>query len=140
MSVDVLGADVVSSAPELARLTLDVARVHHDAAACGGERLVYGGHTIGLALSQAVRAFPDMITVLGWHGFDHLGPVHEGDALTSSVTVDKVETGPGTSSVVHLRSLLFAGAERRPVLDSRFIAVFPPAPAGTNSSDPKDES
>src|SRR6202034_154238 len=49
------GGDVVSSAPELARLTLNVAMVHHDASAAGGQRLVYGGHAIGLALAQAAR-------------------------------------------------------------------------------------
>lgn len=35
--------DVVSSAPELARLTLNVAAVHHDEFAGGSGRLVYGG-------------------------------------------------------------------------------------------------
>ena len=40
-------ADVVSSAPELARLTLNIAAIHHDSRV-GGSRLVYGGHTIGL--------------------------------------------------------------------------------------------
>ncbi|MFY9763457.1 MAG: MaoC family dehydratase, partial [Mycobacterium sp.] len=47
-------ADVVSSAPELARLTLNIAAVHQDSR-IGGRRLVYGGHTIGLALAQASR-------------------------------------------------------------------------------------
>jgi 2-methylfumaryl-CoA isomerase len=45
------GGDTVSCAPELARLSLNVATAHHDPAAGGrGRRLVYGGHTIGLAL------------------------------------------------------------------------------------------
>ena len=47
--------DVVSSAPELARLSLNIAATHHDSRV-GGQRLVYGGHTIGLALAQATRA------------------------------------------------------------------------------------
>ena len=47
-------ADVVSSAPELARLSLNIAATHHDSRV-GGQRLVYGGHTIGLALAQASR-------------------------------------------------------------------------------------
>ena len=47
-------ADVVSGAPELARLTLNVAATHHDSRV-GGQRLVYGGRTIGLALAQATR-------------------------------------------------------------------------------------
>lgn len=52
-------------APGLARLTVNVARTHHDDE--GGRRLVYGGHTIGIALTQAVRALPQMVTVLAWH-------------------------------------------------------------------------
>src|SRR5690606_11310680 len=75
----VTGGDVVTSAPELARLTLNIAKVHHDAAASGQGRLVYGGHTIGLALHQAVRALPELVTVVAWHGCDHTGPVREGD-------------------------------------------------------------
>ena len=47
-------ADVVSSAPELARLSLNIAATHHDSRV-SGQRLVYGGHTIGLALAQATR-------------------------------------------------------------------------------------
>src|SRR5579875_2495644 len=54
--------DVVSSAPELARLTLNIAAVHHDSRV-GGQRLVYGGHTIGLALAQASRLLPNLATV-----------------------------------------------------------------------------
>ena len=54
--IEIDGGDVVSGAPELARLTLNIARVHHDEQAAGGTRLVYGGHTIGIALSQAARS------------------------------------------------------------------------------------
>jgi len=120
---EVAGGDVVSCAPELARLTLNVAKVHHDAFASGTGRLVYGGHTIGLALHQAVRALPAMVTVVGWHGCDHLGPVREGDTLTSSVEVERQEN----SGLVHLRSRV---AARHPegrssdVLDWRFVAVL----------------
>jgi hypothetical protein len=49
--------DVVSSAPELARLALNIAAAHHDSRV-GGRRLVYGAHTIGLALGQASRCCP----------------------------------------------------------------------------------
>jgi acyl dehydratase len=116
--IEVAGGDVVSNAPELARLTLNVAQVHHDAEAAGGRRLVYGGHTIGIALSQASRALPGLLTVLAWHGCDHVGPVHEGDTLRSVVTVEKAERGSG---VVHLRSLVTSDAG--PVLDWRFVAL-----------------
>lgn len=118
------GGDVVSSAPELARLTLNVASVHHDAAAAGGTRLVYGGHTIGLALAQATRALPGIVTVAGWHGCDHLGPVHEGDTLHSTVTVESVEPLPDAGALVHLRSRVWAaGPEPREVLDWRYVVV-----------------
>jgi acyl dehydratase len=116
--------DVVSSAPELARLTLNVAAVHHDAAAAGGQRLVYGGHAIGLALAQAARVLPSLVTVAAWHGCDHLGPVHEGDTLRSVIDIERVDLLPGAGALVQLRSLVRADGEPgRDVLDWRFIAV-----------------
>jgi acyl dehydratase len=122
---EVTGGDVVSSAPELARLTLNVAAVHHDARAGGGERLVYGGHTVALALSQTARAMPALVTVAGWHSCDHLGPVREGDTLRSTITVDLVDYLPEGGGLVHLRSLVRADGEPdRDVLDWRFVAVL----------------
>ena len=48
------------AAPELARLTLNVAKAHTDAGASAhGRRLVYGGHTIAIAAAQATRAIPE---------------------------------------------------------------------------------
>lgn len=126
---EVGGGDVVSGAPELARLTLNVAQVHHDeAAAGGGGRLVYGGHTIGVALSQAARALPNLVTVTGWHGCDHTGPVREGDTLHSRVVVERLEPLPGSGGLVHLRSLVravdAADGAVRDVLDWRYVAVM----------------
>jgi acyl dehydratase len=120
------GGDVVSSAPELARLTLNVARTHHDARASGGTRLVYGGHTIGLALAQAARALPNLVAVVAWHGCDHVGPVHEGDTLSSELVVERRQALPGGGGLVHLRSLVEAASDGEPakVLDWRFVAVM----------------
>ena len=117
-------ADVVSSAPELARLTLNIAATHHDSRV-GGRRLVYGGHTIGLALAQATRVLPNLVTVLGWESCDHTGPVHEGDTLYSEVHVEgATPLGAGRGGVLRLRSLVFAAAEEpRQVLDWRFSAL-----------------
>jgi acyl dehydratase len=118
--------DVVSGAPELARLTLNVAATHHDSR-IGGRRLVYGGHTIGLALAQASRLLPNLVTVLGWESCDHTGPVHEGDTLYSELHVETAEpTDHG--GVLELRSLVYAvsdtaGEPDRPVLDWRFSAL-----------------
>ena len=111
------GGDVVSSAPELARLTLNMAMAHHDAQAAGGQRLVYGGHTVGLALAQAARSLPSLVTVAAWHGCDHLGPVHEGDTLRSTISVEQVDSLPAGGGLVHLRSRVRAeapGARRTP--------------------------
>ncbi|MFA6576642.1 MAG: acyl dehydratase, partial [Nocardioides sp.] len=123
----VSGGDMVSSAPELARLTLNVAAVHHDRAAGGGTRLVYGGHTIGLALAQAVRALPDLATVLAWESCDHVGPVREGDTLRSRVTVERVRQLSSGWTVLDLRSEVTAdgdgAGDLRPVLDWRFSAL-----------------
>jgi acyl dehydratase len=121
------GGDVVSAAPELARLTLNIATAHHDAQAAGGQRLVYGGHAIGLALAQAARSLPSLVTVAAWHGCDHLGPVHEGDTLRSVVHVERAGPLPGGGALASLRSLVMAeeaGSELRDVLDWRYLAVI----------------
>ena len=118
--------DVVSNAPELARLTLNIAAAHHDSRV-GGRRLVYGGHTIGLALAQASRLLPNLATILGWESCDHTGPVHEGDTLYSELRIDSAEpTHHG--GVLKLRSLVYAVGESadepdRQVLDWRFSAL-----------------
>ena len=89
----VAGGDVVSSAPELVRLTHNLAKVHHDATV-GGRRLVYGGHSIGLALHHLVRALPGLVTVTSWRSCDHTAPVHEGDTLHSRIVVEDVVRTP----------------------------------------------
>lgn len=113
--------DVVSSAPELARLTLNVAATHHDSRVAG-QRLVYGGHTIGLALAQASRLLPNLVTVLGWQSCDHTAPVHEGDTVYSELRIESAR-----DSVLELRSLVYAvgagGEPDRQVLDWRFTAL-----------------
>jgi acyl dehydratase len=122
----ITSGDVVSSAPELARLSLNIAAVHHDERV-GGSRLVYGGHTIGLALAQLTRALPDLVTILGWESCDHTGPVREGDTLTSQIEV-LGHTSLEQGAALHLRSLVTAhraGADPAPVLDWRYTALVP---------------
>jgi len=130
--LDVAGGDVVSSAPELARLTGNVAAVHHDRHAAGGERLVYGGHTIGLALLHVQRALPNFVAVTGWQGCDHLGPVHEGDTVYSTVRVDTVHP-------VSLGQLLMLSVETRKLIHDETVEVLRWQPyvlvAGTEAQD-----
>jgi acyl dehydratase len=121
------GGDVVSSAPELARLTLNVATAHHDATG-NGRRLVYGGHTIGIAASQLTRVLPELVTIVAWHGCDHVAPVLEGDTLTSEIELERCEPLPGGGGLVHLRSWVRAQRtpddERHAVLDWRLVGVM----------------
>ena len=116
------GGDVVSSAPQLARLTLNIAAVHHDEQAGGGSRLVYGGHTIAVAMAQLSRALPRLVNVPGWYSCDHLAPVREGDTLRSAVTVERVRELSDWGKLVDLRSRVRTG-DGQAVLDWRFAAV-----------------
>jgi acyl dehydratase len=126
------GGDVVSSAPELARLSLNVAAVHRDRHAHrDGRRLVYGGHTIGLAAAQASRSLPEIATIVGWHSCEHLAPVHEGDTLYSELELERMDALSNGGALAHLRSRVVAlGGDGdddadggTPVLDWRFVAV-----------------
>ncbi len=122
------GGDVVTSAPELARLTLNIAAVHHDSAATAdGERLVYGGHTIGIAAAHVSRALPTLVTILGWQSCDHLGPVHEEDTLYSEIHLERCEP-LASGGLVHLRSLVRSrrkGADTSTdVLDWRLVGLL----------------
>jgi acyl dehydratase len=121
------GGDVVSAAPELARLTLNVAAAHHDeTATAAGRRLVYGGHTIGIAAAHLTRALPSMITIAGWHSCDHLGPVYEGDTLHTALALERTEPLAGGGGLAHLRARVTATreGERLDVLDWRLAGVF----------------
>jgi acyl dehydratase len=124
-----LGGDVVSAAPELARMTLNVAVAHHDAREAG-RRLVYGGHTIGIAAAHVTRVLPNLVTFVAWHGCDHIGPVLEGDTLSSVIELERVQPLPGHQGgwLVHLRCRVSATrgdpAQTVDVLDWRPVAVI----------------
>ena len=96
------------------------------AGAAAGGRLVYGGHTIGLALAQANRALPNLVTVTGWDSCDHTGPVHEGDTLSSTILVEEATPLAAGGGVLRLRSTVVAHGDDsdREVLDWRFRVLM----------------
>ncbi|MBL8579911.1 MAG: hypothetical protein JNK47_22120 [Mesorhizobium sp.] len=122
----IASGDVVSSAPELARLTMNLAIIHHDRTVTG-KRLVYGGHTIGIAAAQITKALPSLVTILAWSDCDHLGPVHEGDTLHSTVTIEGRDPLRSGGGLVHLRSQVRAtdmDGKVSDVLDWRLSGLF----------------
>lgn len=122
--------ETVSSAPELARLSLNLAMTHTDpTAGAHGQRLVYGGHVIGVAAAHLTRVLPDLATILAWRSCDHLGPTFEGDLLRSQITLEELES-LSDGGLVHARILISAQApaqddDPREVLDWRLTALMP---------------
>jgi acyl dehydratase len=98
------GGDSVTGAPELARLSLNIAKAHTDPGShSSGKRLVYGGHTIGIAAAQVTKVLPNLVTIIGWHHCNHLAPVFEGDCLRSTVHLEDTESLPDGGGLVTLR-------------------------------------
>jgi acyl dehydratase len=78
----------VTAAPELARLTLNVATAHTDATGSSHGRR---GRTISIAAAHVTRALPRLATIVAWASCDHLGPVFEGDVPRTELRVEGVE-------------------------------------------------
>ena len=126
---EVEAGETVTSAPELARLSLNLAMAHTDGTASShGRKLVYGGHVIGIAAAHVTRVLPDLATILAWHSCDHLGPTFGGDVLHTSVAIEEVEPLPD-GGLVTIRARVSAtagrGEERREVLDWRLVGLLP---------------
>jgi len=128
------GGDSVTAATELARLSLNIAKAHTDPGSHhSGRRLVYGGHTIGIAAAQITKALPNIVTIIGWHHCNHLAPVFEGDVLRSTVELEQAEALPdgkghhGGGGLVTLRSEVQAqraDGARDAVLDWRLVGAM----------------
>ena len=126
--VIVEGQDTVTCAPELVRLTGNIAFTHTDASRSYlGQRLVYGGHTISLAFAQLTRAMPNLICLLAWQGCDHLGPVLEEDIIRSEIEIKAQRPCDSGGSIVDLQLIAYARRkqddtyEDHPVLDWRLV-------------------
>ena len=124
------GRDTITCAPELVRLSLNMAMAHTDARLSYlGERLVYGGHVISMAFAQVTRALPNLLTLTAWESCDHLAPVVENDRLRSTLAVTDivpVEAARGGGALLRIAVETFASrgdpeTETR-VLDWKFWA------------------
>ncbi len=112
--------DTVTLAPELVRLTLNMAMAHTDASVSYlGERLVYGGHTIALAFAQLTRALPNLLTLIAWDSCDHVAPVLEGDRIRSEFEILSLEPA-GAGALLALRVEAFA-ARGTPESETRVL-------------------
>jgi 2-methylfumaryl-CoA hydratase len=124
------GRDTVTTAPELARMTLNLAMTHRDpGAGARGRRLVYGGQTISIAAAHTARALPGLATIVAWRSCEHSAPVFEGDVLATEVTVASVTSlEVADASLVELRAVVHAdrgsGEEPDQVLDWTFLGVM----------------
>lgn len=122
--------DTITSAPELVRLSLNMAMAHTDARLSYlGERLVYGGHTICMTFAQVSRALPNLLTVLAWERCDHLAPVLENDRIRSEfevLAIVPLAPAEGGGALLKLRATGFAARgepeQETPVLDWIFWA------------------
>jgi 2-methylfumaryl-CoA hydratase len=122
--------DTITAAPELVRLSLNMAMAHTDSKLSHlGERLVYGGHTIFMGFAQITRALPNLLSMLAWESCDHLAPVIEGDRLRSEFTVTDIvplSTAEGGGALLRLAADCYAargqGEQETRVLDWKFWA------------------
>lgn len=105
--------DTVTFAPEITRLTLNVASAHTDGGASAhGRRLVYGGHTISTAAAQIVRALPNLLTFIAWRSCDHTAPVFEGDVLRTELQVEAKRPLADRGGLLDLRTRVYAERAR----------------------------
>jgi len=117
--------DSVTSAPELARLTLNVAKAHTDAASSPyGKRLVYGGHTISMASAQIARALPNLVTLLAWRSCDHTEPVFEGDVLHTEFSIDAMHPLTSGGGLVDLHAIVHATRGEQAQIPGAVAAVL----------------
>lgn len=121
--------DTVTCAPELVRLTGNIAYTHTDASRSYlGKRLVYGGQTISITLAQIERALPNLVTLVGWQGCEHTAPVLEEDIIRTEFSVTSATPVAAGGRLLELHALTWAkrrgkdGAyEESQVLDWRLV-------------------
>ena len=119
--------DVVDNALALVRLTNNLAMVHRDAAESPyPQRLLYGGHVVGLAQASLSRVLTGTATVVGWHACDHTAPAFEGDQVSFRHTLlDTAPAGRGRALAVQVEGFAHRSDEPEKILDWTVIAAAP---------------
>ena len=119
--------DVVDNALALVRMTNNLAMVHRDAAESPyPQRLLYGGHVVGLAQASLSRVLTGMATVVGWHACDHTAPAFEGDQVSFCHTLlDTAPAGRGRAFAVQVEGFAHRSDEPEKILDWTVIAAAP---------------
>lgn len=114
--------DTITAAPELVRLTLNMAMAHlDDTLSYLGERLVYGGHTISVAFAQLTRIMPNILQLIAWESCDHTAPVVENDRIRTVATVLACESvAAGRGALLRLKIESFA-ARGNPETEARVL-------------------
>jgi citrate lyase beta subunit/acyl dehydratase len=116
--------ETITCAPELARLSLNLATTHTDAhAGHHDQRLVYGGHVLGIACGHLLRCLPNVLWVPAWRSCEHLGPAFEGDRIATTVHVESLHRlDSGGLADVRVRCTAERDGVPRDVLDWRLLA------------------
>jgi acyl dehydratase len=114
--------DTITCAPELVRVSLNMAMAHTDARLSYlGERLVYGGHTIFMSFAQVCRAMPNLLTIVAWESCDHAAPVVENDRLRTEFRITAIEPcGTRGGALLRIEVECFA-ARGAPEQESRVL-------------------
>jgi len=125
--------DIIDGATALVRLTHNLAMIHRDAGqSLYPQRLVYGGHVVGLAQASLSRVVPSLATIVGWQECNHTGPAFEGDLLSFRHTlIDSLDTPGGRLLAVRVEACAHRGEspiDGEAILDWTVVALTAPGP------------
>lgn len=94
------------------RLWQNTAKVHFDATAREGGRLIYGGHVISMARALSFNGLANAQMIVGLNGGAHANPCHAGDTVRAwSEVLDRAEMGIPGIGALRLRLVATKGGE-----------------------------
>jgi 2-methylfumaryl-CoA hydratase len=92
------------------RLWQNTAKVHFDAGAREGGRLIYGGHVISMARALSFNGLANAQIIAGLNGGAHANPCHAGDTIRAwSEVLDRAETAAPGVGALRLRLVATKG-------------------------------